>query len=65
MVMVETKSYSCICDHCGHRWHTKVNKVPFVCPKCKRTTWNYKADEFTSALDNDRERARKSGKRKF
>ena len=28
------------CLHCGHTWIPRTDRVPVVCPHCKRYGWN-------------------------
>jgi len=30
------------CLHCKHTWFPRHNKLPKVCPECKRYDWNVK-----------------------
>ena len=34
------------CFRCDHEWHPRNNRLPKVCPICKRTDWN-KENETT------------------
>lgn len=27
------------CDKCGHKWFTRTDKKPKVCPRCKSYDW--------------------------
>jgi len=37
---IPTTVYDCTCQWCKHPWRTKTDKLPKVCPKCSRTTWD-------------------------
>lgn len=39
---VEVTRYDCKCDRkqCGHRWQTKTDRLPKVCPVCKQPNWD-------------------------
>lgn len=28
------------CLKCGHKWYPKSERLPVVCPACKRYSWN-------------------------
>lgn len=36
----EAKVYDCKCERCKHKWITRSNEVPIVCPRCKSPYWN-------------------------
>ena len=33
-------SYRLTCVLCGHTWTKRLEKLPAVCPNCKRYEWN-------------------------
>lgn len=39
---ITIEAWNCQCDHqvCLHTWVTKGERVPKVCPKCKREGWD-------------------------
>ena len=39
-VRTETVVVELSCERCGHRWKPRYDRLPKVCPECKRTTWN-------------------------
>jgi len=40
MAKKEIKVYECTCERCGHKWITRTEESPVVCPKCKSPYWN-------------------------
>lgn len=28
-----------VCRHCGWEWNSRLGRLPRVCPRCKRYTW--------------------------
>ena len=30
----------CKCERCRHKWITRSNAIPKVCPKCKSPYWD-------------------------
>ena len=36
----EIKVYGCKCERCGHKWITRSEEIPIVCPKCKSPYWD-------------------------
>lgn len=40
MAKKEIKVYECECERCKHRWITRSEESPVVCPKCKSPYWN-------------------------
>ncbi len=36
----EIKVYECQCERCGHKWITRSDELPIVCPKCKSPYWD-------------------------
>lgn len=46
----ETNCYSCTCERCSHKWITKSDETPKVCPKCKSPYWDTKKKEEKSIV---------------
>lgn len=40
MAKKEIKVYECQCERCGHKWITRSEELPIVCPNCKSPYWN-------------------------
>ena len=36
----EIKVYECQCERCQHKWITRSEEIPVVCPKCKSPYWD-------------------------
>jgi len=36
----EIKVYGCKCERCKHKWITRSEEIPVVCPKCKSPYWD-------------------------
>jgi Zn finger protein HypA/HybF involved in hydrogenase expression len=36
----EIKIYECGCERCGHKWITRSEDIPKVCPNCKSPYWD-------------------------
>jgi len=34
-----------LCERCSHKWPSRKNQLPIVCPKCKSPYWNKKRRE--------------------
>ena len=39
-MITKTERLNCVCDRCGHKWTTRGERPPKVCPRCKKTDWN-------------------------
>ncbi len=40
MAKKEIKVYECQCERCQHKWITRSEELPIVCPNCKSPYWN-------------------------
>ncbi len=40
MAKKEIKVYECQCERCNHKWITRSEELPIVCPNCKSPYWN-------------------------
>lgn len=41
MEIVSIPVRHCVCEDCGHDWHSlRARQRPATCPSCKSTTWN-------------------------
>ena len=40
MAKKEIKVYECQCERCEHKWITRSEELPIVCPNCKSPYWN-------------------------
>jgi len=40
MVTEKIKVLKCTCERCGHKWITRTEETPKVCPKCKSPYWD-------------------------
>ena len=29
-----------MCERCAHKWASRNDRIPIVCPKCKSPYWN-------------------------
>jgi len=38
----EIQVYSCICERCYHKWLSRKERLPIICPSCKSAYWNIK-----------------------
>jgi len=43
----EIKLFECKCERCGHKWITRNQEIPIVCPKCKNPYWDKPKTKFT------------------
>ncbi len=40
MAKREIKVYECQCERCKHKWVTRSEGLPIVCPRCKSPYWD-------------------------
>ncbi len=49
---MKIKTYKC--KLCGHEWISKLdNKLPILCPRCKRPDWNGKIEMIKNKIKNE------------
>lgn len=39
---VKIEVYECVCDLCGHQWHSLAKRPPLECYSCGSREWNGK-----------------------
>jgi len=42
MILTKKHKLECMCERCSHKWVTRNDTLPTVCPKCKSPYWNKK-----------------------
>ena len=47
MAKKEIKLFECKCERCEHKWITRNQEIPIVCPKCKNPYWDKPKTKFT------------------